>query len=213
MPESPLSRVAGPVSLAAGALFAAVHLALFAVMDRTDLVAMTTDPLFRAVNIGYAAAFPLLLIALSALNARQANAAGTFGVVAFGAAVVGTVALAGDMWFEGLAIPWLAEVAPVVFTAEKSGTLLIGAVVSFLLFAAGWVLFGISCLRARVLPVGISLAIVLGGAIGFLAAMPPFGVPLGLAVAAAGGWLIRRPEQEGSPRSIAVAGAPVRRET
>ena len=45
-----------------------------------------------------------------------------------------------------------------------------------------------TCLRARVLPAAVSAAIVVGGLVGFFAAMPPFGVPLGLAVAAAGAW-------------------------
>jgi uncharacterized protein (DUF2062 family) len=50
---------------------------------------------------------------------------------------------------------------------------------------------GLTCLRAKVLPTTVSAAIVVGGLIGFFAAMPPFGVPLGLAVAAAGAWLLR----------------------
>ena len=52
-------------------------------------------------------------------------------------------------------------------------------------------LFGLVSLRARVFPIAISIAITVGGAVGFLAAMPPFAVPLGLAVAALGWWLVR----------------------
>jgi hypothetical protein len=46
MSESPLSRYAGPIAVIAGGLFAVVHVGQFLVMDRSDLVAMMTDPVF-----------------------------------------------------------------------------------------------------------------------------------------------------------------------
>jgi hypothetical protein len=90
-------------------------------------------------------------------------------------------------------VPWLAQVAPVVFSADRSGSLLMAAwLVSVLLFSLGWILFGLASLRARVFPRALSVAVVIGGLIGFQAAMPPWGVALGLAVAAVGVWLIRQ---------------------
>ena len=85
----------------------------------------------------------------------------------------------------------VTAVAPELLTAEKAPIWQVGYLSSYLLFAFGWALFGVTCLRARVLPVAVSAAIVVGGLVGFLAAMPPFGVPLGLVVATLGGWLIR----------------------
>ena len=64
--------------------------------------------------------------------------------------------------------------------------------VSVVLFSLGWILFGLASWRARVLPRALSVAVALGGLIGFQAAMPPWGVVLGLAVAAVGVWLIRQ---------------------
>ena len=90
---------------------------MFIVGDPSDLAAMMTDPLFRVFSAAYAVAFPLLLIALVALYWRQASRAGLFGAVAFCTALTGTVGLGGDMWFEGFAVPWLAEVAPAVISA------------------------------------------------------------------------------------------------
>jgi hypothetical protein len=191
MSETPLSRRAGPIAVTAGTLFAVVHLALFAVMDRSDLVAMTADPVFRVVNIAYAAMFPLLLIALVAVHERQSRTAGVLGTIGFCAALVGTMSLGANMWFEAFAVPWLVEVFPAVLTVEKTGTWPIGYLTSYAFFALGWVLFGLSCLRARVFPTSISIAIALGGVVGIWAALPPFGVPIGLAVAALGAWLIR----------------------
>ena len=53
--------------------------------------------------------------------------------------------------------------------------------VSVVLFSLGWMLFGLASLRARVFPRALSVAVVIGGLIGFQAAMPPWGVALGLA--------------------------------
>ena len=52
-------------------------------------------------------------------------------------------------------------------------------------------LFGLASLRARVFPRLISLAIVVAGIIGFLAAKPPYGVALGLALLSLGIWMVR----------------------
>ena len=101
---------------------------------------MMTDPLFVVFNAAYAIAFPLLLIALVALYWRQAGQAGIFGAIAFCAAAAGTVALAGDMWFEGFAVPWLAQVAPAVFGADRSGSMFEMAWLSVALFSLGWLL-------------------------------------------------------------------------
>ena len=133
------------------------------------------------------------MIALIAVYGRQAGQAGVFGVVAFCTAVVGTTGLAGDMWFEAFAMPWLTQVAPQVIGVPSSGSLLrVAWLVSVALFSLGWMLFGAASWRARVLPRGLSIGVAAGGLIGFQAAMPPWGVALGLAVAAVGIWLIRQ---------------------
>jgi hypothetical protein len=192
MSESPLSKYAGPIAVIAGGLFAVVHVGQFLVMDRSDLVAMMTDPVFLVFNAAYAITFPLLLIALVALYWRQAGEAGLFGAVAFCTAATGTMALAGDMWFEGFAVPSLAQVTPEVLGPPASDSLLMAAwLVSVVLFSLGWILFGLASLRARVLPRALSIAVAVAGLLGFQAAMPPWGVALGLAVAAVGVWLIR----------------------
>jgi hypothetical protein len=190
--ESALSRYAGPIVLIVGAYLAVIHLALEFVFIRfSDLAVMLADPIFRGVNLGYAAAFPGLAIAACAAYDKQAREAGTFGLVALCAAIVGTVNLGANMWFEGFAVPWLADVVPQVLTAEKTLFWQVGYYSSYLLFAIGWVLFGLASLRARVFPRLISLAIVAGGLIGFLAARPPYGVALGLALLSLGIWMVR----------------------
>jgi hypothetical protein len=190
--ESALSRYAGPIVLVVGAYLVVIHLALeFVFISFSDLAVMLADPIFRFFNLAYAAAFSGLAIAACAAYDRQAREAGTFGLVALCAAIIGTVNLGANMWFEGFAVPWLAGEVPQILTAEKTLFWQVGYYSSYLLFAIGWVLFGLASLRARVFPRLISLAIVAGGIIGFLAARPPYGVALGLALLSLGIWMVR----------------------
>jgi hypothetical protein len=205
MLESPLSRHAGAIVLVVGAYLAVTHLALLAVVDVSAPAAMLADPVFRVLNLAYAAAFPALAIALCAAYDRQARTAGMFGLIAFGVAMVGTFALGADMWFEGFAAPWLAQVVPEVLTAEKTAIWRLGFVSSFVLFSLGWVLFGLASLYARVYPRLIGIAIVVAGLIGFKAAAPPYGAFLGLALLSLGIWMVRtRRTVEATTEPIAV---------
>jgi hypothetical protein len=113
------------------------------------------------------------------------------------------------MWFDGFAVPWLAEVLPQVFTAPKTLSLQIGGLLSYVLFPLGWVLYGLAALRARAIPVGLSLALVVGGVLGYHSGLPPYGTPIGLAVAALGCWLIHRDRRP--PVHERRSGVPERR--
>jgi hypothetical protein len=188
--QPPLARIAGPIALAAGALMTVQQLVMYPIVDRSQLEITMANPLFVLSAIAYVVAFCGLLIALVAVYAWQANRAGTFGVIGFVAALVGTLFLAGDAWFEAFAVPWLADVAPEALH-KPSGLLMIGAFTSYVLFAGGWVLFGLASLRARAFPAAISVAILVGGVVGFYALVPPFAVPLGLAIAWLGAWMLR----------------------
>jgi hypothetical protein len=187
---SALHRTAGPIALAAGGFLAAIDLVLLALMNPQDRIAQMLDPVFRVVNAGYFLAFVGLAIGLVAVHGATAERTGRFGLVAFLVALTGTMAQGGNMWFDGFAAPWLADVAPQVFTAERSVILQVGALSSYLLFALGWVLVGIALLRVRAVPVVVGLALVVGGVLGYGSGIPPYGVPIGLAMAAVGGWLV-----------------------
>jgi hypothetical protein len=97
----------------------------------------------------------------------------------------------GNMWFDGFAAPWIAEVAPQAIAAEKTITLQVGAISAYLLFALGWAMFGIALLLARVVPAALALGVVVAGVLGFQSGLPPFGIPIGLAVAAVGAAVMR----------------------
>jgi hypothetical protein len=185
-----LTRHAGVVALAAGAFFVATDLGRFPLRD--DRLAMATDPLLMAVNAAYFFAFVGLMIALLAVHGRLAAHMGRFGLVAFLAAVLGVMTQGGNMWFDGFAAPWLAEVLPQAFTVRKTPILQIGGLSSYVLFALGWMLYGLALLTARAVPVAVGLALMIGGVLGYNSGLPPYGTPIGLAVAALGGWLVHR---------------------
>ena len=202
MADSALARHAGPITLAAGAALALFDLARWVLERPDDRVGMLADPLFRVANGAYFVAFIGLAIALVALHERLAPRYGRYGLIAFLAALVGTMTQGGNMWFDGFAVPWLAEVAPQVLDAEKTITLVVGALAAYLTFALGWVLFGVALLRARIVPVAVPLGVVVGGVLGFRSGLPPFGIPLGLAVAAVGAALIRTTAPASTPEGV-----------
>ena len=202
MSESPLYRAAGPIALAAGTFFVVTDLGRYPLLD--DRLTMATDPLLMAVNAAYFFAFVGLMIALIAVHGRLTAAMGTFGLVAFLVAVLGIMTQGGNMWFDGFAAPWLAEVLPQAFTAPKTLPLQIGGLLSYVLFALGWVLYGLAALRTRALPVALGIALVVGGLLGYNSGLPPWGTPIGLAVAAVGVRLILRDRERSGIRSAAT---------
>jgi len=175
--------------------------------DPKDHVATSTDPAFQAGGVAYLVGFILLIFALITSHAWQADKAGTFGLIATGTAIVGTMLLGGDLWFETFAVPWLADQAPGALSTEPTVLLALGAISSYLLFAVGWALFGVASLRARVFPPALSVAIVVGGVVGFSALLAPFGIPLGLALASLGVWMLRTMSSQPEPIPPAVGGA------
>ena len=191
--RTPLARLAGPLALAAGVLMVVVEVVILPIVDRDDHVGTSTNTVYRISGVVYFVAFCLLILAVVAAYLWQADKAGRFGVVGVIAAMVGTMFLGGDLWFETFYVTYLADTAPAVLDADPAGLIVIGAVSSYLLFAIGWALFGLSSLRAGVFPRAICVAIVIGGLLGFQSLLPPFGIPLGLAMIWLGVWMIRTP--------------------
>ena len=125
---------------------------------------LLTDPIYTATTVVLFVAFCLLLVALIAWISGR-NTGGNAWRDRLQRRRDWHVFLAGDGWFEAFVVPWLAEVAPQILN-KPSGLLPIGGFSSYVLFAIGWALFGLTSLRARVFPAIICLAIVGGGLIG-----------------------------------------------
>ncbi|HXV71491.1 MAG TPA: hypothetical protein VEB69_08830 [Acidimicrobiia bacterium] len=195
MTDSPLSRFAAPIAIVGGALVAITRLVSLAIPTELDALKEYVLTVTHAINsIGSILAFALLALALVAAYDHEARPAGTLGVVAFGAAIIGTVFMAGDWWYEAFAVPRMAEVAPQVMDTFVGGRLLMGGLLSFALFGLSWALFGIASLRARVFPAAISVAILTGGLVSGIPIGKTYligGIVLGVAMVWLGAWMAR----------------------
>jgi hypothetical protein len=208
MPHAPLARIAGPLAILAGSLLVVTRLVIMLTTpaelgDR--LLASTLTPIFAVNSVLSIVAFSLLALALFAIYEHEALAAGWLGVMGVAAALVGTIFMTGDWWYEAFAVPWMADVAPVVFDTGAGGRLLVGGLASFALFSLGWAVFGVASLRAGVFPRNASVAILAGGV---LAGVPVAGAYLygslifGTALIALGAWLLKPVQRAGEAAPI-----------
>ena len=171
-----LSRSAGPLAIAAGTLLI-VGQAIWWPFDQQKNLATAQNDIFNAGSVIYFCGFCVLMFALIGVHGKQAYRAGRLGTFGFCTAVLGTMFLGGGLWFESFAVPWLAEGPfPQVLQSDPSILFALGAISSYLLFAIGWVSFGVASLRARVFPVWISIFIVIGGIAGYKALLSPWGI-------------------------------------
>jgi hypothetical protein len=195
----PFVRHAGWLCITAGGLFLIAQIVMWTFDQQLNLET-AQDPIFIAAKIIYLAGFIVLMFALIGIYGLQAQRAGRLGVAAFAVAIVGTIMLAGDLWFESFAVPWWAAGPGAQGLISKPSLIMaLGALSSYALFAAGWTLFGIASARARVFPLAISIAIIIGGITGYQALLAPWEMPLGLAVGSLGIWIVVK---MGSARSI-----------
>ena len=193
MSESPFARHAGVIALVAGALFLASQLAVYLTLDTGDLQASAQSWPYRISAFAMMWGFAGLAVAAVAIYARGAARSGAMAATALGFALVGTVFLAGDWWFETFGVAWYAEVAPEVLDIRGSGWLAVGGLLSYVTFAIGWAAFGFTQYRARVFAPAACLGVVVGGLVGYGDALPPYGAPLGLAIAWLGAVSLREP--------------------
>jgi hypothetical protein len=179
-----LSRLVGPVSVVAASLIIvsqAVNLGL-----GLALGAQSANSPVHSLKYGLALfAMYALLLALTGLYLRQANAAGKLGLAGYLIAFLGTLLIAGDWWFESFIAPQIAAVAPEVMSGAITGSMAVGAAATFGLFAVGWTVFGIATFRANVFPRAAAGLLIFGGLVGILAGSTPYQLPLAIAV----GWI------------------------
>jgi hypothetical protein len=126
-----------------------------------------------------------LLLALTAIYARESASLGRLGLAGYLTAFLGTLMVAGDWWFEAFAIPTIAIEAPEVLGLPVSGSVLVGAIATVGLYSVGWTLFGLALLRARTFPRPAALLLLAGGLAGPLALSTPYQIPLAIAI----GWI------------------------
>jgi hypothetical protein len=131
-----------------------------------------------------------LLVALTGLYSRQVAATGGLGLAGYLAASLGTVLVAGDWWYEAFIGPAIRAQAPELLTTAPATSIIVGAAITSLTFAAGWVLFGLATVRAGVFPRRMAILMTVGGVAGVLTLIAPFQLPLAFAVGWMGSWLV-----------------------
>jgi hypothetical protein len=195
MRPSLLARTAAPLAVVAGALVVITRLVILLTVpaDIDGLKTYVLTPTHGITSVVSILAFALLVVALVASYDLQARRVGGFGLFALAAAIVGTVFMTGDWWYEAFAVPRIAEVAPDVIDSFVGGRLILGGVTSFALFGLGWILYGIASIRAHVFPVAVSWGIAGGGLVSALPSTPYLigNAVLGLAFVGLGVWLMR----------------------
>lgn len=147
----------------------------------------------------------LFLAGLIGLYARQSEAAGTLGLAGFIVAFIGTALQLGSYWNRLFDVPWIAVEAPGLLDANPmgSGVLTVGLMLSTIVFAVGWLLFGVSAFRAGVYP-RIPTVLLMIGALLLLAPLPGAGLPFSVAVV----WLgvvLFTDERAASGRAVPVS--------
>jgi hypothetical protein len=176
---SGVAAIAGGIILAITAIITGLAEMSTPVEEALSVTARTnvwqiTMPLMLAAMI-------LVLLGLAGLYGRQAEQAGSFGLVAFVFAFVGTALAVGLMWVFAFVVPTLAEAAPAVLDAEEPpGTLGVALFLSFILFTLGWLLFGVASLRTRVFPRWASVLLIIGAILSFIVDILPFDMPIPL---------------------------------
>jgi hypothetical protein len=138
------------------------------------------------VRVAFVAVIVLALLGLVGLYASQPEETGTLGLIGFLVAFIGTVMTAGLLWSAAFVGPWLAEAAPELLDTEPAGLFAAGFMLSLVLLALGWLLFGLASLQARVLPRGAAILLMVGSVLFFvifLLEVPGSSVVFGAALA------------------------------
>jgi hypothetical protein len=184
MALSPFSRRAGVLGLTAAVLIVLSQVLRLGVGQLLGPDWVTT-PAYTVTYFVALLGMGALLLALTAIYTREADALGMLGLIGFLSAFLGTLMVAGDWWFEAFVVPMIAAAAPAVLELPISGSVLVGAIATVGLYTMGWTLFGLAALRTRAFPRAAALLLVAGGLAGPLALSTPYQIPLAIAI----GWI------------------------
>jgi hypothetical protein len=149
-----LATAAAPLTVAAlGLVVAAVATAGPAVESSPFAVASSAVLLVALLGVG----------AATVLTVDRLRDAGRT-VAPPAVAVVGTVLVAGGQWAALFVLPALAEHAPRVLSSGALGSVTVGYVASYAVFALGWIATATALLRARAVPVWVGVLLLVGSA-------------------------------------------------
>jgi hypothetical protein len=173
MSAGTLLRLSGLAGIVAGCLIIISEiLAMFVgLMDMATMAKTPLSPTWVPLNLLQLFGVILLLLALVGLYARQAAAAGGLGLIAFLVAFLGTAMFVGTGWSNAFTPPVVARANPNLLMGFPPSPLGEAVLYTAVLFALGLVLFGITVIRAGVLPRTGGWLLVAGGVLSRLMPM------------------------------------------
>lgn len=164
MSSSDLVRWSGLAALVGGVLFVVAELLGLPTLNVESFSETVTTTSYAIQQLAYLLGVALVLLGLCGLYVRQSEATGVLGLIGFLIAFLGTVLIAGFMWASAFIAPALATEAPEFLDAGPPP----GLIPTFIIFAVGWLLFGIATLRGRVFPRASAIALIVGAVVTFL---------------------------------------------
>ena len=124
----------------------------------------------------------LLVLALVALHARQADESGRFGLAAGLVALVGTMLFSGVSWSQTFLDPAAAKVVPAFLDDVPPTVLVVGFFGTLVLFGLGWMGYAIATLRAGVYPRLPVVVLLIGSFLASFPFLPIGGTVIGIAL-------------------------------
>lgn len=161
MASSDLIRWCGLAAVVSGVLVVIATLFEVGVFAAGEFSEAVTTGTYTFYSVLWLIAGVLMPLGLVGLYARQAGVTGPFGLVGFLIAFVGTMLLAGFDWASVFIAPALATEAPEFLDAGPPP----GLIPTFVIFAVGWLLFGIATLRGQVYPRWAAILLIVGAVI------------------------------------------------
>lgn len=161
--------------------------ALFVITGFTQMYLLLFNPAGYLSVFGFVSpitlvAGPLVVLGLIGLYARQLEAAGILGLVAFLATFFGLAFVMGVYWYNSFVVPSIAPVefdSFIFFETERWSPYGPALIVAYELLYLGWLLNGVSALRTRLFPRPTAVLLIVASLAGAIisAAEPAGGLP------------------------------------
>lgn len=162
MSSSKLIRWSGLAALLSGGLLVVVDIIDGVVFPGTPEGAAMASGAWIIFNVLNVLLITLASLGLVGIFVRQAEQAGALGLFSLLVLFLGIAMMSGALWSAAFIFPWMAEAAPELLDAEPSGVVIVGFLLTLVLFGLGGLLFGLASLRAGVLPRGASVLLMVG---------------------------------------------------
>jgi hypothetical protein len=164
MSSSNLIRWSGLAALVGGVLFVVAELLGLPTLNVETFSETATTASYAIQHLVYLLGVALVLLGLPGLYVRQSEATGALGLIGFLVAFLGTVLVAGFIWASAFIAPALASEAPEFLDAGPPP----GLIPTFVIFAVGWLLFGIATLRGHIYPRWAAILLIVGAVVTIL---------------------------------------------